>query len=476
MIRDRQKFVTLFVIITFSLIILSNVYGIQSLILFTIRKIVLLMEHFWLYLLSQHVWKYFWQYFPLTMIGLWRWSSWVVKKICSLFYKPIVVTENHPCAATLCIIAPVYNEKPELFTQALLSWYANEPNELIAVIDQRDKDCVYIFEQFARDKPMAKLIVTSKPGKRPALVDGILKSKSGIVALVDSDVVWAPNIKNKLLVPFKDPKIGGVTARQNSLESKTIWQKMANIQWNQRNYLDWPSQAAMGNSLSCLSGRTALYRRHILLPKLNEFLNEIILGKKKESGEDKCLTRLIQKDGWKTYYQSNAQVFTEASPNFKTFINQKVRWSRNTFNSDLLSLSQGWIWKRPYLTFFTVDKLVSVFTIFIGPIAFGGALYLDKMTLAISILILWLVGRGIKLSPHLRNHPKDIFILPAYIGINFMLALVRLYALVTLREQKWIRSTVRYNKRFGLFKKIGHWIITGNIIMGIIFLVVTHVL
>ncbi|MDQ6722869.1 MAG: hypothetical protein M3Z01_01205, partial [Thermoproteota archaeon] len=143
MIRERQKFVILFVvIITFSLIILTNVYEIQSLILLTIRKIVLSLEHFWLYLLSQHVWKYFWQYFPLTMIGLWRWSSWLVKKICSLFYKPILVIENHhPYHASLCIIAPVYNEKPELFTRALLSWYANEPNELIAVIDQRDKEC-----------------------------------------------------------------------------------------------------------------------------------------------------------------------------------------------------------------------------------------------------------------------------------------------------------------------------------------------
>ena len=87
------------------------------------------------------------------------------------------------------------------------------------------------------------MIVTSDPGKRPALALGIKHAKSKIVALVDSDVIWSPAIKENLLAPFSDPQIGEVAVKQNAIESRQVWQKIADMVWDQRNYLDWPSQA-----------------------------------------------------------------------------------------------------------------------------------------------------------------------------------------------------------------------------------------
>ena len=149
-----------------------------------------------------------------------------------------------------------------------------------------------------------------------------------------------------------------------------------------------------------------VYRRHILLPLLDEFLNEIILGRQKESGEDKCLTRLVHREGWRTYYQSNVQIYTAAVMEFKTLWKQKIRWTRNTYNSDITSMFEGWIWKSPYLAFFTIDKFVSLFSVLIGPIAFCIALYLNHWILAFSIIVLWMVGRGIRLIPHLNITPR----------------------------------------------------------------------
>jgi cellulose synthase/poly-beta-1,6-N-acetylglucosamine synthase-like glycosyltransferase len=408
----------------------------------------------------------------LGIIGIWRWGVWLIKKMCAQFYRPIPV-RIPTCRTTLSIITPVYNENPKVFRSALDSWEANKPDELIAVIDQEDLPCVATFKEFSRDKPWAKLIVTSKPGKRPALADGIQEAKSKIVALVDSDTIWAPAIKEKLLAPFfEDPKIGGVTTRQHPITCDTVWQKMTDVFWDMRNFSDLPSQTAMGKTLSCLSGRTSLYRRDIIQPKLDEFLNEVILGRRKESGEDKCLTRLVQREGWNTYYQANAVVYSSAAQDFKTFWSQRLRWSRNSHNSDFISLWDGWAWKHPYLAFHMVDRFISTFTLFLGPIFFAIAIYMNEWFLASSIVTLWIFGRGIKMIPHLKRQPKDMILLPIYVAVNFLIALTKLYALVTIRDQRWIRGN-KVESRKQTFKKVKDMFLTGEIICSLVFLIVS---
>ena len=193
-------------------------------------------------------------------------GSWIVKKICSYFYSPISV-EIPPYHDTMTIITPVYNENPDVFKRALNSWEANRPDELVAVIDQSDRRCVEVFEQFSLNKPWAKLIITPKPGKRRALVDGILNSSGNILALVDSDTIWGEDIKNTVLAPFIDPEIGGVTTKNHPIELRSVWQKMTDIFWDLRNFQDLPAQTAMGKAMTCLTGRTSLYRREVYTPK-----------------------------------------------------------------------------------------------------------------------------------------------------------------------------------------------------------------
>ena len=415
--------------------------------------------------------RYIWLYIPLAAVGIWRWGVWLFKRICAQYYRPIYagLPAYH---STLSIITPVYNEDPKIFSTALNSWQLNDPNELIAVIDQMDRDCIEVFKKFSQNKPWAKLIITSKPGKRPALADGILEAKSQIVALVDSDTIWVPNIKEKLLAPFRDPEIGGVTMRNHPIECHSIWQKMTDIFWDMRNFHDLPSQTAMGRMLSCLSGRSSLYRRGIIVPKLDEFLNEVLLGKMRESGEDKCLTRLIQREGWKSYYQDNAEVYSSATTDFKAFWSQRLRWTRNSHNSDLASLWDGWVWKHPYLAFYMIDRFISTFTLFLGPIYFAIAIYMNHWFIASSIVSWWILGRGIKIIPHLKRRPKDILILPVYVAVNFLIALIKLYALVTISDQKWIREAKdrRQTQKYYL-KRLRDIFLTTEIIGSLVILI-----
>ena len=421
----------------------------------------------------------YWLIIPLGIIGTWRWTIWLIKKIVATLYSPItpgspkdVSTDLEKEQLSVSVIIPVYKEDKKIFRRSLESWWKNKPAEIIAIIDKSDSDSIAEFKEFQQGKSNLKLIVTSKPGKRAALADGIAESKGRILALTDSDTMWDSNFLENALRPFKvDPKIGGVTPRYHPIETRTIWQKMTDIFWDMRNYYDMPAQTAGGKALSCLSGKTALYRREILLPKMNFFLNEVILGRKKESGEDKCFTRLVQQEGWKTYYQSSAVIYSSAAPGFDQFIRQRIRWARNSHNSDFQSLWNGWVWKCPYLAFSMIDRFISVFTLLLGPIFLTIALIENQWGLAISIVILWLVGRTIKIIPHLRRNPKDFLILPVYLGINFLMALTRLYALVTIRDQHIIRGIMKVNA--SRIKKIKDYLLTVEMIAGIFIFALT---
>jgi len=103
-------------------------------------------------------------YFPLGVIGAWRWGVWLFRRLVTLFYRPV----SNPYNAPVSVITPVYNENPEVFRQALESWQVNNPQEIIAVIDYTDTRCIQEFKGFAEQYPEAKLIITQTPGKRPA--------------------------------------------------------------------------------------------------------------------------------------------------------------------------------------------------------------------------------------------------------------------------------------------------------------------
>ena len=60
----------------------------------------------------------------------------------------------------------------------------------------------------------------------------------------------------------------------------------------------------------------------------------------------------------------------------------------------------------------------------------------------VTLLIWWLVSRTIKVLPHLRRRPAHILLMPIFIVIAFAMALVKIQALVTIKQQKWLTRQV----------------------------------
>ncbi|MCH7730830.1 glycosyltransferase, partial [Patescibacteria group bacterium] len=218
-------------------------------------------------------------YFPLGIIGLWRWSVWLLKEFVALRYRP----STGKYKTSVSVVTAVYNENHRVFSKALNSWAKNNPSEIVAVIDYTDKACIKAFRDFGENKKKScrtELIITKTPGKRPALVDGARASRGEIIVLTDGDTIWEKDLLNNALQPLKDPKVGGVATRQNELEGKTLSQRLFDIQLDHRYFDEMPFLAASGHALTCLSGRTAVYRRTALLPVLDGVMHAHFWGDK----------------------------------------------------------------------------------------------------------------------------------------------------------------------------------------------------
>jgi hyaluronan synthase len=361
-------------------------------------------------------------------------------------------------------VTPVYNENPKLFRLALQSWKENQPDEIIAVIDHSDFGCIEEFRKFQASFSNGKLIITRKPGKRPALADGVKGAQSTIIALVDSDTIWDRNILPKMLLPFTDPFVGGVAPRQQVFKPDTLARRLFDIRLDDRYLTEMAYLSVLGNGVTCLSGRTVLYRKEAIVDLVDEMVNETFLGKKCISGDDKCLTNLVQANQWKVCYQSNAHVFTPGAQDLLTFFKQNVRWARNSWRADLKAISSRWIWNEPFLAFHLCDRFVQPLTLLLGPIFFIFAVAGKYWLITLMLMAWWGVSRGLKILPHLLDKPTDLLLLPLYVVSTYALAIIRIYALLTLNKQGWItRWDGTRLRRWSLLKAIPSYVGTVSI-------------
>jgi cellulose synthase/poly-beta-1,6-N-acetylglucosamine synthase-like glycosyltransferase len=365
---------------------------------------------------------------PLGVLGLVRWATWLVRRIPAVLYKPIVNNYRLP----MSVVVPTYQEDPVIFAMAIESWLANDVEEVILVIDSSDMTC----QEIARRYPVT-VVITDVPGKRDALRRGWRAARTELVALVDSDTIWAPDVAVEVCKPFADPRIGGVGTRQSVYGTKGFLARITDMFLDHRYYDENASQSLLGQAVSCLSGRTAIYRRQLLLEIEAEFMEEEFWGVPCLSGDDKRLTTLVLEHGHLTYMQRTAVVWSTFPDKWRIFFKQRVRWARNTWRSDMRALSRGWVYRHPFLAYTMFDKALSGFTVLLGPIFLTTALIAQEWVVAAILVAWWQISRAAKFLPHIVRRPSSFFFVLGYVVVSWIMALIKLRALMTIRQQKW---------------------------------------
>ncbi len=173
-----------------------------------------------------------------------------------------------------------------------------------------------------------------------------------------------------------------------------------------------------------------------------EFMHETFWGVPCLSGDDKRLTTLVLERGYLTYMQRSAEVWSTFPNTWRIFFKQRLRWARNTWRSDLRALSRPWVYRHPFLAYTMMDKGLSGFTLLLGPAFMVHSLINQNWIFAAVLAGWWQLSRSAKLLPHLRRRPSSFLFIPGYVFVSWIMAIIKLQALLTIRRQRWLTRQV----------------------------------
>lgn len=366
------------------------------------------------------------------------WLLWLLKVVLSARYRPFTGTYT----GTTSVVVPVVDEPLDLFRDVIGRMVEQGPGEIIVVINgARNEALEEVCEEFA---PLVRWTHTPIPGKRNAVKVGTEMSTGDITILVDSDTVWTPGTLSELLKPFADESVGGVTTRQRILEPTRSWiTRWADWLENSRALYSMPAQSVLGQ-IGCLPGRTIAFRRNILVRVMDRFMHEKFMGVFLEVSDDRTLTNLTLKEGYRTVYQYTSLVYTDAPLQVKKLFKQQLRWARGS-QYNTLRMLPWMLGHAPILAVFFLTDIILPFMLF-GVIAgwiyravtgqgenlyqgilqqYGfstGFVYVAGLMVVSSVL-----SMAIRQMRHLAEKPSDFFRLPMFIIVStFFLMPIRL--------------------------------------------------
>ena len=366
------------------------------------------------------------------------WALWAAKTIAARRYRP---WQEPARSLRTTVLVPVFNEPEAVFRRALASVVANDPTEIVVIVDGGDIDVAAVALDYTE-----QVLVISKAGKRAAIAAGLraADSTTDVVVVLDSDTVWEPDALAELLRPFADPRVGGVTPRQAIFDVGTNHvRRFADWLEDLRYHLTVPAQSVFGQ-VGCLAGRTIAYRREAFEPAVERLIRQSVFGVELHVGDDRVLTNELLRDGWRTVYQSTAVVTTDAPSDWRTFFKQQLRWGRSSQRETFLSLR--WLWRKPVAFACFATDIATPFALY-AVLALAVAHGFDHnpgpggFPLALEIPLAYLgmlTSIGIRQIPHFRRVPKDVFRLPLFVlALTFVMAPIRLIAFATMLHQGW---------------------------------------
>ncbi|AMM20957.1 glycosyl transferase family 2 [Frondihabitans sp. PAMC 28766] len=378
------------------------------------------------------------QVYLFSVYSIMIWVLWVIKVVISRNYRPFTGTFT----GTTSVVVPVVDEPEDLFRDVIGRMVEQGPGEIIVVINGKPNPVLQaICEEFA---PLVTWTHTPIPGKRNAVMIGTELSTGDITVLVDSDTVWTPGTLSELVKPFAEANVGGVTTRQRILEPERSWiTRWADWLENSRALYSMPAQSVIGQ-IGCLPGRTIAFRRDILVRVMDKFMTEKFMGVFLEVSDDRTLTNLTLKEGYRTVYQYTSLVYTDAPLQIKKLFKQQLRWARGS-QYNTLRMMPWMLAHAPMLAFFFAMDIVLPFVllgvvggwIFDGLTHRGTNLYIGILhdygfksgVIAIVCLMIAssVLSMAIRQMRHLSEKPGDFFRLPVFIIVStFFLMPIRI--------------------------------------------------
>jgi cellulose synthase/poly-beta-1,6-N-acetylglucosamine synthase-like glycosyltransferase len=242
-------------------------------------------------------------------------------------------------------------------------------------------------------------------GKAEALLMGVNKATSELIVTVDADTWWDTTALATLVNYLEGEKKGAVSGYIHPSDGEDqggIYITLQQLEYSQGLGIIRSTQTLM-NAIPVIPGPMGLYRAHIL----REILNE---RKMKTVTEDLEITLEMQKRGLPIGYIDEARSVTAAPPNFKSFVNQRLRWFIGWIHN-LSSVHKDLLFKKRWIS------LVLWYSLLLG---YGGST-IELGVLLSSPVFLWFAP------------DRYFFLLNAFIYLLFVLIVDIIYQAIALK-------------------------------------------
>ena len=248
---------------------------------------------------------------------------------------------------TLTVVVPAYNEGPgvrKTLESLLASDYPRDRLRVIAVNDGSKDDTGHALDRarvdlLARgDDRLTVIHLPKNMGKRHALHTGFKQTDTELVATVDSDSYVLADTLANLVAPFTKAHVAGVAGKVLVANRETnLLTRMLHVRY----VLGFDFVRAYQDKLAsvwCCPGALQAYRRSVIAPHLDRWLDQRFLGARCTNGDDHAMTNLVLSLGHDTRYQSNAVVYTLVPETYTRLSKMFLRWARSSTREGLLAL------------------------------------------------------------------------------------------------------------------------------------------
>lgn len=281
----------------------------------------------------------------ITLIGIRIWFAWHYKP-----YKP-VCDKKLP---SVTVIIPAYNEGAQVLhtvRSVVASDYPPEKMQIICV-DDGSKDDTWEWMQKAKKEFPHRVKLIRQPfnsGKRLALREGFINGKGSVFVTIDSDSEILPDTLRHMVSPFVlDPRVGGVAGNVRVLNTaESHIPKMLEVSFAYAFDFIRSGQSVYGG-VFCTPGALSAYRADVVRANLSTWINQTFMGKRATIGEDRALTNLILRMGYRVVYQRKAVVNTKIPSAYTGLRKMLLRWARSNVRENLVMFSFITKRFRPY--------------------------------------------------------------------------------------------------------------------------------
>lgn len=251
--------------------------------------------------------------------------------------KPVSDKELPLCT----VIVPAYNEG-ELVYNTLISLaesdYPEEKLQLIS-IDDGSQDDTWLWMKKAKEKLGDRVSIYQQPknkGKRHALYRGFNLATGEVFITVDSDSIVKKDTLRNMASPFViNKKCGAVAGNVRVLNrKKALIPRMLNVSFAFSFEFIRSAQSRLGSVL-CTPGALSAYRKDAVFNCREEWINQTFMGQVSKIGEDRAMTNMILKQGYKVFFQRNAYVYTNIPERYKNLYKMFIRWERSNVRENI---------------------------------------------------------------------------------------------------------------------------------------------